>query len=293
MKKLILILCLLLPVSSASAEELLIVKENSKFDESLKSFTAVFSGETRTLYTRNLSRADIVVRIKRAKPPLILAAGPEALTKADQASIPIVYIGVENTAPYEGRDNITGISTRIPPAEQLKVFLRAIPSIKRVGIVHSALSGLFVEEARGVEGVELVDVEACNPRHAVPAITDVFESGIDAYWVVSDLGVYYPEMHNYLYRLSFQNRIPLLTTIPKFRKEAAVVSLEADLDEMGKQAGAMVNEILRGKWMKPEIAAYNTRVNRLVAGKMGISFEKEWLVELMPHGPQSDTSVEH
>lgn len=280
MKKFILALCLVLLGSSVFARDLLIVKENNDYDEALEVFHASFPGESAILYSRGFDRANVVVKIKRAKPRLILAVGPRAMEKADQASIPVFYMGVENTAPYDGRKNITGISTGIPAVEQIKVFQKAIPSIKRLGIVYSAGSSPIIDEAKQYEGVELIEIETPRLKDSVPAIMNVFEKGIDAFWAIPDIGVYYPEMRRFLYSLSFRNRIPLLTTVPQFREEAAVVSLEIDIEEMGKRAGEMVAEILNGQWVKPSIASYDVRVNTLIAGKMGINFEKEWLAEL-------------
>ncbi len=279
MKKLFIVFCLLLFGSPAFAQDLLIVRENNRYDDVLKVFYDSLPVKSVILHSRGLSRANVVVKIKRAKPRLVLALGPEALEKADQATIPIFYIGVENTAPYDGRKNITGISTGIPAVEQIKHFQKVIPSIKRLGIVYSTLSSPVIDAAKRFKGIELVKIEAPHLKDSVPAITDVFKEGIDAFWVIPDIGVYYPEMRNYLYRLSFQNRVPILTTVPQFQREGAVVSLEIDYEEMGKKAGEMVVDILNGEWTKPTVAAFDTRVNTVIAGKMGINFEKEWVTE--------------
>ncbi len=277
-----LILCALSIGISAHAAEILIVKEGSRHNAALKSFRGECRAVTSVLDSSNMERFDVVRYITRMAPlppRVILAVGSNALSKVDQSKIPIVYMMVTDTSPYQGRKNITGISMGLPALEQIKAYKDTIPSMERIGVVYTYRTAHLVEEARKFPGIELVAREIPHPKESVPAMMDVFAKGLDGYWALLDPGVYYEEMLSYLYELSFRSRKPILTTIPRVMHEAAVVSLEVDPLEMGKEAGRMVRDVLDGHWPEPVTANFTIRTNELIAGKMNISLKQTRFAE--------------
>lgn len=285
MKRVLLAACVLFYGSYALAETLLIVQEDRSFKKILAGFLEGYTETYETYYSIGKTGTKIVAAINTLQPEIVLTIGPAALAKVAQTktSIPIVYVAVANTAPYDGRKNITGVHLNISPVEQLRVYQKTIPSIRRIGVICSPRSAHLIKKARGITGIELISIEIDNAKEMVPALSTVFlgidENGIrkpelqiDAFWMVPDATIYYPEMNKHMFTLSFVNKIPILTFSPRMRDYGAVVSLEVDPFEIGRQAQEMITAILNGEeWPAPQVAAYEVEINHVVAEKMGFN----------------------
>ncbi len=84
---------------------------------------------------------------------------------------------------------------------------------------------------------------------------------------------------------SIENKIPILTFSDKYLKLGALISISADLCDMGLQAGEMAQRILNGTPVQsiPRAEARNPliSVNPKVAAKLGIQLEGKILNEVI------------
>ncbi len=262
------------------AAQIVVVKsaDYPHYNLALQGIQEISLEEVEVIDATELNPESISRKIRRLGPDIVVAMGPLALSGVGEINgdTAVVYCMVNNPHPYNARKNITGVSMEIPPSAQLDAFLKSLPHLKKIGLVYNRdRSGQFAKLAETAcmnRGLTLVPREVISPRETIPAITEL-RGRIDAFWMIPDAVVYYPEMARHLLLFSFNNRIPVLTFSPKYRKSGAIVSLEIDPLEMGRQAGKMVNAILTGRNVEdvpPQTASFSVNLNRKVAGKMRI-----------------------
>ena len=212
------------------------------------------------------------------RPDLVLAVGSRALREAIKLDeVPTVFLLASGGGePGSDRPNITGVKMVISPVRQLAAFKEALPSIKRVGLIHDPeKSGAFVKEARRaaiLKGIELVIVEVKRARQ-VPGQLAGMASLIDAFWMLPDSTVTTPNTVEAMLHFSINNHIPLLAFAEKYIDLGATAAVTFDVYDMGVQAGRMARKVLEapGEAIPAEPPArLNLRVNRSVAAKIGV-----------------------
>jgi len=97
----------------------------------------------------------------------------------------------------------------------------------------------------------------------------------DALWLLPDTTVVNPATIDLLLLSTLENKIPVLTFSDKYVEKGALLSLEVDAEDAGRQAGEMANRILAGvavQGIENEDARGGIlTVNMIVAKKLGIS----------------------
>lgn len=279
---LLILLSLFFLVPPAAAGDLLVVQsiQIKPYNEALQGFRSVCTGKTHKLLSAELSEADVVGKARRAKPDLILAIGMDALAKLRTIrDVPIVYLMVLNPhslVPDNG--NVTGVSLNIQPERQLATLRQLLPSARRIGLLFDpGKSACFVgkaQHAATVTGIELLAKRVKSSRDAAAAI-DGMKGKIDALWMLPDTTVVNPGTVDLLLLTAIENRIPVLTFSDKYAEKGALLSLEVDAAEAGRQAGEMANSILAGTDVqsieKADARSGILTVNLIVAKKLGIT----------------------
>jgi putative ABC transport system substrate-binding protein len=196
-------------------------------------------------------------------------------------TIPIVYTMVLNPlAMLSGGENIRGVSMNIPPEQQLRALLRALPQVKTVGLLHDPdRTGGFVREAHVAAlgmGVTLVAREIHDSKDAPSLIMDM-RGKIDAFWMLPDITVITPQTVEFLVLFSLENTIPLLAFSEKYVELGAFMSTGIDAFDMGRQAGEIATKILSGADVRSvrHVGARRLVVstNLMVARKLGITLD--------------------
>lgn len=269
MRYLLATICVLFFCNTSLAQELIVVSDDEE-SQVLIGLREVYKKEFRVI--TGMSPSGLSNLLRDIRPEAILTIGPDSLASASQTDrIPVVYCMVINTEPYETRTNFTGVSLNIPPEEQFRSFRRHF-NFRRIGTVYSHRSTNIVEKALATSlPSELIARKIDRPQDSAPTMKAMFENGkIDVFWMVPDIGVYYPALTRHLLLWSFQNRIPVLSFNEVFREYGALASLEFDPRDIGRQAGEMVLRTLKGEKVSPQVARYQVRTNEVVAQKMGI-----------------------
>lgn len=218
--------------------------------------------------------------IEKHEPDAIVAVGPLSLYSVHhKVKTPIVHCMVYYPTDYRDRDNITGINRTIPAETQIEAFKKAMPGLQRIGIVHSAETEDWIDEARLTRRIKIVSKKVESKKESVPAFLDLRKELLGkngAIWLLPDRGVYYDEMEKFLVGVSFQNGIPLISEQGLPGSVGAIVKIEIDVESMSLQIAGIVNEILDGKSVgeiPKQTAKFNVELNRLIAGKMRITLE--------------------
>lgn len=279
-------LLLIFLVPTAATGDFLVVQslQIKPYDEALQGFRSVCKGKTHKLVSLGLAEADIVRKVRKENPDLVLAIGMDALVKVKGIrDVPIVYVMVLNPQSLiHDSANITGVSLSIQPEKQLATLRKILPHAGRVGLLFDpGKSGAFVSKAQRAAtamGIELMAKEVHSPREAAAAIDDM-TGKIHALWLLPDTTVVNPGTIDLLLLSTIENRIPVLTFSDKYAEKGALLSLEVDAAEAGRQAGEMANSILAGGDVK-SIDKADARggiltVNLIVAKKLGITIDRD------------------
>lgn len=284
-KFLLLILLLNMFSGQASAEGDILILQSlpiKPYTEALKGFRSVCSFYSRMVISSGFNEEGIAEKLWKYRPQLILAIGEDAFAKVRKIrDVPIVYVMVLNPQlVVRTGNNITGVSMMIAPEMQLNQLRRILPRFRKIGLLFDpAKSGAFVDRARHYalqEGIALLTQEVHSSREAVAA-DDKLKGKIDALWLIPDTTVVNSETIDLLFLSAIDNRIPLLTFSGKYVEKGALLAIEVDAEEAGRQAGEMANKILSGTNVK-DIERQDAHdgivtVNLAVAKKLDITID--------------------
>ncbi len=220
-------------------------------------------------------------------PRLIIAVGANALAKVRQIKkIPVVYMMVLNPmAILSGSEqNITGVSMNISQEKQLAELMKLMPGANNIGLIFDPdRTGFFVSRAlKAAENLDinLITHEVKNSKDVIAGIMNM-KSKVDIFWMLPDLTVITPETLKFLFLFSLENKIPVMTFSENYLKMGALISMNIDALDMGRQAGEMVNKILSGKKVTDirQVGARkaNISINKKIAQKMGLIIDGQIL----------------
>lgn len=279
-----LLISLLLSGATAFAGDILVLQgmRVKPFDDSLRGFKSVCKGESKTVVVTDAEGADIVRMVREERPRLILAIGADALQRVKRIrDIPIVYLMVLNPEKLTGGGrNIAGVDMNLPPEKYLGIMERLnLPKLK-IGLLYDpARTGEFVKRIQQTarsRGIEITAREVRHPQEA-PGLLAEMKGACNIFWMIPDATVVTPETVEILLLFSQQNGMPVVTFAGKYVDAGALLSLDIDGFDLGKQAGEMANRILDGTRVS-DIPATEARkavlkVNRKVARKLGINLK--------------------
>lgn len=288
-KLLIFVMLALIPPASAIASgDILIIQSLAikPYNMALQGFRSACDIKAQKFISSELSEADILGKARKMRPGLILAIGQDALVKARGIrDVPIVYLMVLNPQSLvKESGNITGVSMNISPERQLSQLRQVLPHARKIGLLFDPVkSGVFVGKARNAavqKDIEMVTKEVHNSREAVAAI-DGMKGKVDALWLLPDTTVVNPATIDMLLLSTIENSIPVLVFSEKYVEKGAIMSLEIDPAEAGKQAGEMANRILAGddvnRINEEDARGSFLAVNMIIAKKLGITINENVL----------------
>lgn len=285
-----LIFLLLSGATGAAPQEILVVQNHN-----IKPYADAFSGFKSQVNARSRG-IDYVFRTSNGaveylagnKPDMVLAIGMDALQKVKIFSgVPIVYLMVLNpSAIVREERNITGVSMTISPEKQLAAIHRVFPSARRIGLIFDPKkSASFVKKAQAVSKdfkVDLLAKEVSNSKF-VPTALASMKGAIDVYWMLPDTTVVTPDTIELMMLFSLENKVPVCTFSTKYLQLGALMSLDINAYEMGRQAGELALKILSGKRVS-DLAAVEADtaelvINESIAGKLNVRIDEDLRVK--------------
>ena len=104
---------------------------------------------------------------------------------------------------------------------------------------------------------------------------------INALWMLPDLTVVTPETFKFMLLSSFQNNIPLISFSEKYVEMGALMSLNIDEYDIGRQAGEMAGKFFSGTALdhiqKTDARNAKLTINKKTAEKLGITINSKIL----------------
>jgi len=190
-------------------------------------------------------------------PDVVVTVGSRStrLAKTLIDDTPIVFASVLNPVTsgfidsYDYPGNmLTGASLDIAVDIQLEKFRQLVPSISRIGVLHSDQTRYIVNQAiewAASHSIKLISYEVVAPKDMPEAVDSLMRS-CDGLWAIPDELIYTPQSTKHILLETFRNRIPIMGFSPSFVKSGALFALSVDHKFIGLQAGELVAKILHG-----------------------------------------------
>jgi putative ABC transport system substrate-binding protein len=203
--------------------------------------------------------AEIIEKIEEMPGDMVLAIGTEAalFAKNNLKGAAIVFMMVLDpresgiagplTAPAA---RITGISLDIPIEEQLRVFRKAVPGIKKVGMLYDkknkSVLAREASEAAAKVGLKMILKPVFSQDEISMKLEEVYRE-CDCLWAGVDPFIYNPATAGNIILFTLKNKIPFMAFSSNFVRAGALMSLECDYKDIGRQAAEVVSDILKGR----------------------------------------------
>lgn len=163
------------------------------------------------------------------------------------------------------------------PARQMNALKDVLPSAKRLGVIFAASStGLVADYERAARGIgaTLVKHEVKDRSEVANALRELIGK-IDALLLLPDpvtLGV---DIFKFLLTTSLESKIPLVGFSQGQAKAGALLCLEVDYQEMGREAAASARRALAGGAAAPQAPAGSLYINGKTAQVLGVSISPQ------------------
>lgn len=212
----------------------------------------------------------------------IAAPSAFALVKAF-ASTPVVYASLSDPVrtgitAHGGPSgaNVAGVSDSSSVTDQIRLFLKMKPAMKRIGLFRMTNEAALAERVREAckeRGVELLDLTA-NAEDSAQTL-DKHAARVDGFYASAEIsgGNLLPALVEAAYR----KRLPVFSADPSSAETCPVLAAQGISHyQMGRAAGAIILKILQGirpGTINPETAGADNRellVNLDAAASLGI-----------------------
>jgi len=194
-----------------------------------------------------------------ARPDLILALGTRAAREASrqEPNTPTVYSMVlippessPDQATFQGQKNLTGATLNIPLGTQLDEIIRVFPSVRRIGMISDPdRTRPVVETARQLvaqRGLSL-QVAWADSEQMIPEAVRTLRDSIDVLWMIPDETVLTPRSARYIIFELIKAGVPVMGLSSAYVKAGALVALDCDYSDIGRQSGELAVHILAGQ----------------------------------------------
>lgn len=232
------------------------------------------------------NNADVIIAIPTT-------AAQAAISAARGSSIPIVFASVTDPIGSHIVSNlqkpgghVTGVSNLTPIKPQFVLFKTIIPGLKRIGVIFNpgesnsvALNKIMAEEASKM-GLEIVTASASKISD-VKAAAESLAPKADCFFINNDNTAL--AAFDTVVKVGINEKRPVFVSDTDLVKKGAVAALGPNQYDLGKQAGALAAQILKGKDpgdlpvefpVKQEL-----KINLEAARKMGVTIPKELIAK--------------
>lgn len=204
-----------------------------------------------------VTHADEARRVIGEVPSLVVAVGPDAARMVVdlKTTAPVVNALVPEPAKLGPAEPPRTVPMFIAPARQLQVLKELLPSARRLGVMYDPrVSRALVDElARAAESVGLTVVrqEVKQTSELATAVRELLGK-VDALWLVPDATLIDVATFKFLVQTSLESKVPLVGFSQGMSKAGALLSVEADYGDMGREAAAVGLKQLAGTAVSPQ-----------------------------------------
>ncbi|MCP9329182.1 tryptophan ABC transporter substrate-binding protein [Liquorilactobacillus satsumensis] len=219
----------------------------------------------------------------------IATPAAQALANSVSKSTPVILAGITDPAgsglvksdKHPG-GNVTGTSGESPLQKQLELLKQIVPNAKTIGIIYTSSDHGGAYNAKkfaklcqqaGVN-YKLYTISSTNDMQQV---AEQMTSQVDAVYAPQDNGV--ASAMKTLVNVANQAKIPVIPSADTMVKDGGLASYAISQKELGKVAGEMAAQVLRGRKTATFPVAYVTKgtyvINQKEAKLLGITLPNE------------------
>ncbi len=265
------------------------------YEQPLQTFRAAMTREVRpfNLHGDILHNPQLKSNIFQDPPSLIFALGAKAAYTAklwtkDRQDIPVLFAMVLNWQKYtllEGQTNLAGISSEVNPGNQFLNLSLLAPRVRRIGVIYSnEHSNQIVAEARKATkmlGLELVEQPISSNRSFRRSYKKL-SSKVDGIWILNDPVTYTLDNMNWLQQRCLQDNLICIGQSANLVEVGILLSVRADIGNIGAQAASMVKNILDKNQSPTAIGVIEPlgttiSVNKHTAQRLGLTLNQQAL----------------
>jgi putative ABC transport system substrate-binding protein len=275
MKRVVVVAGLFLLVSSADAAgEGVVVIRSSELGP-YKALEEAFTGAV-GVPVKSLSLADpAAAKAAAGSGAVVVAIGQDAARLVlDSKPVGQVLFGlVPSPEKLGSAEAQKAVPMFAGPARQLGALRELLPGAKRLGVIYAASSeGLVADYERAARAVggTLVKQEVKDRSQVANALRELIGK-IDALLLLPDpvtLGV---DIFKFLLTTSLESKVPLIGFSQGQAKAGALLTLEVDYQEMGREAAAAAKRALAGNAAAPQAPQGSLYVNGKTAQMLGVT----------------------
>lgn len=228
---------------------LLLSSRDRVYDQAVSGFRHGRDFSERVVVLSEYREIDLDRAIREDRPQVIVAVGDRALAAVRKnRQVPVISLMAVSFHRLSGSSpTLTGVDFLIKPERYLAIFNAM--KVARVGVLYDPdRSGEYLRQARQAAarfGIELVSRVVKSPKEVIGRLEHL-KGEVDAVWMIPDASaVDYASAEAY-FLFSMGERVPVISFNRSHLQLGAAVVLEADQEEMGRQAGEMATEILSG-----------------------------------------------
>ena len=204
---------------------------------------------------------DTVKSSLKKRPNIIVTLGTDATLdlNSEKTDVPIVFsmildpisLGLLDNLDHPGGD-ITGTTILVDPGKQFDALLQTAPRVKRIGVLFSPqdkTSQDLITQAKDESqriGLAIFAVPLADPKTGLEAALDSMKGNVDAVWLIPDPASSGSLALSATLDFAKINSLPVLGSSSATAKAGAVISLAADLGDLGDVTADMASSILDG-----------------------------------------------
>jgi len=178
-----------------------------------------------------------------------------------------------------GDPRVFGVTTDVPPDDQLAIILGALPGARRIGMLYQSSSEASAATVAGARAAMSADrslhaEDLAAHASIAEAINALLAAGVDVVWAIPDRQVYTPETIKALLLAALRKKVPVFGFSAQMVKAGALLGTGLDPKTQGVQAAELLtSRLLEGDTpdAAPVPPRYQVIVNALVADKIGVS----------------------
>lgn len=172
-----------------------------------------------------------------------------------------------------------GISLNIPAQTQIVMVRRALPSVRRIGLLYdpehnseffekAALAGSFLN-------LEIMPLEV-SARKEIPLVLKEHWRDMDALWLIPDRTVISESIVEYVIKEALFNKVPVIGYNRFFYTSGAALAFVFDYKDLGSQCAQEALRMLSGEEGRETLPFFHVWVNARVIRSIGIESQEEY-----------------
>lgn len=236
---------------------------------------------TRYLFIKDISKADVLDTLT-SRNSVVVAVGPEALLLLNSWELdPFIHKFFTMVLDPQRRialsDDFCGIFLAITPDEQIPSIKKALPWIKKLGILFDpANNSDYVKHACAMAaglGFEIVPIQAKSQDNVPTALRENWGK-INALMLIPDASIISSSLVSLIIKEGISNRIPVVGYNHFFLHNGALMAFVYNYKEIGKQTADMIiSVVLFAPSCNQQPAELQIKLNKKLARQLQLETE--------------------